>query len=108
MEIISLAGVPFRIDPVECIGDLGVDIRPDGVFRPGGIDFAGRDIFDVIRKGDGDILSARIRGAQMDGDGFGDIGFSRHEEASFRVIDPVARSHRRSVPHPRPPFRATG
>ena len=54
------------------------------------------------------LLRRLIRGAQMDGDGFGDIGFSRHEEASFRVIDPVARSHRRSVPHPRPPFRATG
>ena len=50
IEIISLAWVPFCIDPIERIGDLRQNIGPKSSFRPGGVNFAGRYVFHIVCK----------------------------------------------------------
>ena len=72
IEVVALAGVPLGIDPVEDKGNLGVDIGPNGLLRPGGIHLAGGHVGDIVLEGDGDVLGRGGRFSQMDRDGLGD------------------------------------
>ena len=65
IKIITLAGIPFGVDPVERIADLRQDIGADGAFRPCGVDFAGCHIFNVIRKTHGHIARIFLWRSQM-------------------------------------------
>ena len=47
-EIIALVPVPFRVHPVQGEGHNGQHVGPDGVGGPGGVDFAGGHVLDVI------------------------------------------------------------
>ena len=76
VEIVALAAVPFGVKPVERIGDLRVDIGAQRILRPGGIDLARGDVFDIIRKCDRDVLCARAGRAQVHGEKIRNVGFS--------------------------------
>ena len=74
IEIIAPAAVEFRINSVQGKGNDGENIGPEGTFLPGGVDFAGGYVFDVVSKGYRHIGRRSRGGAQMDGDGFGNDG----------------------------------
>ena len=74
VKIIASAGVILQIDFVECKGDLRQDIGADGFFLPGGIDFAGGNVFNLILKADGHIFRGLVLRARMHGDRFRDVG----------------------------------
>ncbi len=58
---------------------MGVDVGPDGVFRPGGVDFAAGDIFDVVGEVHRHVLGGGVAGGpQVDGDVPGDIDGIQH------------------------------
>ena len=50
VEVIATAAVKLRIHPVQGKRDNGVDVGPQGCFVPSGVDLAGSDILEVIRK----------------------------------------------------------
>ena len=62
---ISPAAVPFGINPVKSKSNLGIDIGTQGVFRPGGINFAGSDVFYVFRKRNCHVFRIGIRRAKV-------------------------------------------
>ena len=95
VEIIAPAAVPFGIDAVEGKGDLGVDVGPERLFGPGGIDLTGRHILDIVGERDLHIFCRLVGGAQVDDD-----GFRHNREPDFR------RRGFRKVDHGKlPPFR---
>ena len=93
IEIVALAGIPFGKNAVLSKGDLRKDIGPQGVFRPGGVDLAGGDVFDVIPEADGDIAGGGIIGrAQM----HRDIGGDEHPRQRHNI---PRKALRRLLPH---------
>ena len=47
-KIITLIAIPFSEHSVEGEGDNGQTVGDNGGFRPGGVDFTGGDILDVV------------------------------------------------------------
>ena len=72
-KIISPVSVKFRIYPVQGKGHNGEDVGANGIFRPGGIDFAGGYIFDIVPVTDIIIFGSGVSGRTvMDHNIFGD------------------------------------
>ena len=87
VEVIAPAGVVLSVDSVEGVGHDSQNVGPQSAFVPGGVDFAGCHIFDIVGKGDRDIFRRRVGRPQMNGDGLGDyrndIGTGRHLNHRF-------------------------
>ena len=47
-EIVALVAVPLRVDTVQCETHDGQNVCRDGGTGPGGIDFTGGHILDVV------------------------------------------------------------
>ena len=73
---IPAGAIPLSIDTVEGKADNNVDVGTNGIFRPRGVNFAGYHVFDVIGKGNGDVVRRFLRPPQMHGNISGDKGFS--------------------------------
>ena len=73
---IPAGAIPLGIDTVEGKADNDVDVGTNGIFRPRGVNFAGYHVFDVIGKGNGDVVRRFLRPPQMHGNISGDKGFS--------------------------------
>ena len=84
IERIALAFVPLGINAVQRNADLRMDIGAQRLLRPGGVDFAGGDIGDIIAERNGYIACAGSGLTQMDGDFFGDDG--RLQNARRRAL----------------------
>ena len=110
IKVVPLAAVPFGIYPVERERHLRVNIGAQRAFRPGGVNFAGRHVADVLRERDGDVFGIAGRRAEVHGDGFGN-GYG-HRSPSLRTLrrnqrdrngsggsaeHPDVRLHRRDV-----------
>ena len=78
VETVALAGVPLGVDAVESQRDLAVDVGPQGLLRPGRVDFAGCNIGDIIPEGDSHIAGGCRRLAQMHRDVFGNDDSVQH------------------------------
>ena len=72
VETVALAGVPLGVDAVERQRDLAVDVGPEGLFRPGRVDFTGRHVGNIAAERDGHVLGTGGGSAQVDRDVFGD------------------------------------
>ena len=73
---VSSGTVPLGVDAVQGKGGNDVDVGTQGVLRPCGVDLAGGNVFDVVRKGNGDIVRRLLRSAQMHRNGLRDVGFA--------------------------------
>ena len=78
LKIIAPAGVKLGIHPVEGKGNDSQYVGLNGRGLPGGIDLAGGHIFDILRKGDGDVFRRLVGQTQMDRNGAGNIGGHRN------------------------------
>ena len=74
VKIVAPAAVVLSVDAVERIGYDGERVRTQGGDAPGGVNFAGHDVFHIVRKRGGDVGGGAVRRTEMDGDRFGDIG----------------------------------
>ena len=73
VEGIAAAAVVLRIDAVERERDDGQRVGPQRGRFPGRVDLAGKHVFDIVGKRDRDVFCARVRCAEVDRDGFGDV-----------------------------------
>ena len=55
-EIVSTGSVPFCVNPVQGEGQNSQNVGVNGCFRPGGVDFAGGYIFDIVTVTDGVVF----------------------------------------------------
>ena len=74
VEIVAPAPVEFRVHPVQGKGNDGQNVGRQGAFLPGGVNFAGRHVFDVIREADGDVGRGSGGRPQVNGDLLGNEG----------------------------------
>ena len=86
VKIVAAAAVVLGVDAVERKGDLREDIGADGAFRPGGIDFVGGDVLDIIGERHRDVRCRRVRSAQMHGDRLGNHGSHSHTQPSLSPL----------------------
>ena len=50
--VITPAFIPFRVDPIQCKSDDGIDIGRQSSGRPCRVDLAAGYVFHIVRKGD--------------------------------------------------------
>ena len=91
VEVVALAGVPLGEDAVQGQADLGVDVGPQRLLRPGGIHLAGGHVGDVFAEAHRHVLGAGRRLAQVHRDGLGDDGRGEHRRGG------LAELHRRAA-----------
>ena len=85
VEAVPFAGVPFGVNAVEGQADLGVDVGPKGLLRPGGVHLAGGHVGDVFAEGYGHVAGAGRGLAQVHRDVFGDDDLIQHLGAALGV-----------------------
>ena len=85
VEAVPLAGVPFGVNAVEGQADLGVDVGPKGLLRPGGVHLAGGHVGDVFAEGYGHVAGTGRGLAQVHRDVFWDDDLIQHLGAVLGV-----------------------
>ena len=66
VKIIPPAAVKLGVNPVQGKGNNGQDVGPEGTFIPGGVDFTGSHILDIVHEINGYIWRVVSRRSQMD------------------------------------------
>ncbi len=84
VKVVAAAAVELRVHTVEREGDDRQNVCDESAFLPSGVNFAGGDVFDVIREGDCDVCGVGVRRAEVHRDGFGNVGKDGHHGATYR------------------------
>jgi hypothetical protein len=92
--------VPLRIDSVECKGHDYQEIGIDGIFGPGGVNFTGGHVFDIVFVADPVVGGGGIAGNAVVNDNvFGDHHPAQNDLSRLRQgLDFILRYLGRKVP----------